>query len=29
LSAIMLRSLFKKFNRIKDGENPANLGSNL
>ena len=29
LSAIMLRSLFKKFNRIKDGENPAILGSNL
>ena len=29
LSAIMLRSLFKKFNRIKDGENPEILGSNL
>ena len=29
LSGIMLRSLFKKFNRIKDGENPAILGSNL
>ena len=29
LSAVMLRSLFKKFNRIKDGENPEILGSNL
>jgi Na+-driven multidrug efflux pump len=29
LSGIMLRSLFKKFNSIKDGENPAILGSNL
>ncbi len=29
LSAIMLRSLFKKFNSLKDGENPEILGSNL
>jgi Na+-driven multidrug efflux pump len=29
LSAIMLRSLFQKFNKIKDGENPEILGSNL
>jgi Na+-driven multidrug efflux pump len=29
LSGIMLRSLFKKFNSIKDGETPAILGSNL
>lgn len=29
LSAFMLRSLFKKFNSLKDGENPEILGSNL
>ena len=29
LSAIMLRSLFKKFNSLKDGGNPEILGSNL
>jgi Na+-driven multidrug efflux pump len=29
LSAIMLRSLFKKFSKLKDGENPSVLGSSL
>ena len=29
LAAIMLRGLFKKFNQLKDGENPDILGSNL
>ena len=29
LAAVMLRGLFKKFNLLKDGENPDVLGSNL
>ena len=29
LTAILLRSLFKKFSRLKDGEDPSILGSNL
>ena len=29
LTAILIRHLFKKFNRLKDGESPETLGSNL
>lgn len=29
LTAILLRSLFKKFSRLKDGEDPSILGSNI
>jgi len=29
LTAIFIRQIFKKFNRLKDGESPSILGSSI